>query len=50
MNANALFRSVKKNPVAKRLRNDEFRQRIVPLAKVYNRKKFRKFDLMQESY
>ena len=50
MNTNALFRSVKKDPVAKALRTDEFRQRVVPLAKVYNRKKFRKFDLMREFY
>ena len=50
MNAYALLRSVKKDPVAKALRTDEFRQRVVPLSKVYNRKKFRKFDLMREFY
>lgn len=48
MNVNALFRSVNRNPVAKAVRTEEFRQRIVPLAKVYNRKKFRKFDLARE--
>ena len=50
MNANALFRSVKRNPVAKAVRTEEFRQRIVPMAKIYNRKKFRKFDLAREYY
>ena len=50
MNANALFRSVNRNPVAKAVRTEEFRQRIVPLAKIYNRKKFRKFDLLRETF
>lgn len=44
MNEFAVLRAARKNPVAKAVRTPQFRTRVVPLAKVYNRKKFRKSE------
>jgi len=47
-NPNWLMRSVGRNPVAKRLRQDpEFRPRLVESDRSYNRKKFNKNDLFR---
>jgi len=47
MNDFALLRAARKNPVAKAVRTPQYRMRVVPLAKIYNRKKFRKNDLTE---
>lgn len=48
MNDFALLRATRKNPIAKAVRTPMYKMRVVPLVKVYNRKKFRKFDLTRD--
>jgi hypothetical protein len=50
MNDFALLRATRKNPVAKAVRTPMYRQRIVPLCKQYNRKKFNKMEMLRDFY